>query len=162
MELKDIINEERREVDVQKIEMPAQQKQEEKTDTGNETEKGTQIEEIPVAQLANMAIGAYNIVSCAIYRRIEPGFDASLTKDETKALQIPVEQFLQQYNIKMTQTTALIIALVSINMVKVMQLKSYRAKVQFLETHTNLSEQEENKNTIKFEEENKNIEENGK
>lgn len=160
MELKDIINEERREVDVEKIEMPAQQKQEEKTDTGNETEP--QIEEIPVAQLANMAIGAYNIVSCAIYRRIEPGFDASLTDDETKALQMPVEQFLQQYNIKMTPTTALIIALVGINMVKVMQLKAYRAKVQFLETHPNLPEQEENKNTIKFEEENKNIEENGK
>lgn len=160
MELKDIINEERREVDVEKIEMPAQQKQEEKTDTGNETEP--QIEEIPVAQLAHMAIGAYNIVSCAIYRRIEPGFDASLTDDETKALQMPVEQFLQQYNIKMTPTTSLIIALVGINMVKVMQLKSYRAKVQFLETHTNLPEQEENKNTIKFEEENKNIEENGK
>lgn len=159
MELKDIINEERREVDVEKIEMPAQQKQEEKTDTGNETEP--QIEEIPVAQLANMAIGAYNIVSCAIYRRIEPGFDASLTDDETKALQMPVEQFLQQYNIKMTPTTALIIALVGINMVKVMQLKSYRAKVQFLETHPNLPEREE-KNTIKFEEENKNIEENGK
>lgn len=159
MELKEIINEERREVDVEKIEMPAQQKQEEKTDTGNETEP--QIEEIPVAQLANMAIGAYNIVSCAIYRRIEPGFDASLTDDETKALQMPVEQFLQQYNIKMTPTTALIIALVGINMVKVMQLKAYRAKVQFLETHPNLPEREE-KNTIKFEEENKNIEENGK
>lgn len=159
MELKDIINEERREVDVEKIEMPAQQKQEEKTDTGNETEP--QIEEIPVAQLANMAIGAYNIVSCAIYRRIEPGFDASLTNDETKALQMPVEQFLHQYNIKMTPTTALIIALVGINMVKVMQLKAYRAKVQFLETHPNLPEREE-KNTIKFEEENKNIEENGK
>lgn len=157
MELKDIINEERREVDTDKIEMPGQQ-EEERKETGNETEPP--IEEIPVAQLANMAIGAYNIVSCAIYRRIEPGFDASLTEDETKALQMPVEQFLQQYNIKMTPTTALIIALVGINMVKVMQLKSYRVKLQFLEKNTKLPEKEEN-NTIKFEEENINIEENG-
>lgn len=156
MELNDIIKEERREVDVDKLEMPAPQ-QEEKKETGNETEKEPQIEEIPVAQLANMAIGAYNIVSCAIYRRIEPGFDASLTDGETKALQMPVEQFLQQYNIKMTPTTALIIALVGINMVKIMQLKSYRAKIQFLETHPNLPQEQENK-----EQQEQKIEENGK
>lgn len=144
MELNDIINEERRVVDVDKIEMPVPE-QKEKKETGKETEEELQIEEIPVAQLANMAIGAYNIVSCAIYRRIEPGFDASLTDDETKALKMPVEQFLQQYNIKMTPTTALIIALVGINMVKVMQLKAYRAKIQFLETHPNLPKEQENK-----------------
>ena len=157
MELQDIINEERREVDVDKIEMPIPD-QKEKKETGNETEEESPIEEIPFAQLANMAIGSYNIVSCAIYRRIEPGFDASLTNDEIKALQLPVEQFLQQYNIKMTPTTALIIALLGINMVKVMQLKSYRAKMQFLETHPNLPQKQENK-----EQENKeqNIEENG-
>lgn len=156
MELKDIINEERLEVDVDKLEMP--EPQEEKKENGNETEKGPQIiEEIQVAQLANMAIGAYNIVSCAIYRRIEPGFDASLTEDEIKVLQIPAEQFLQQYNIKMTPTTALIIALVGVNMVKVMQLKSYREKMKFLETHPNLPQEQENK-----EQQEQNIEENEK
>ena len=157
MELNDIIKEERREVDVNKIEMPLPE-QKEKKETGNETEEWPQIEEIPVSQLANMAIGAYNIVSCAIYRRIEPGFNASLTEDETKSLQMPVEQFLQQYNIKMTPTTALIIALAGINMVKVMQLKAYRAKVQSLKIKYGSTQQEENKNI----EENRNIEENGK
>lgn len=156
MELNDIIKEERREVDVDKLEMPEPQIAEKKENGNEEIETGTQIEEIPVAQLANMAIGAYNIVSCAIYRRIQPGFDASLTEDETKALQMPVEQFLQQYNIKMTPTTALIIALAGINMVKVMQLKSYMAKVKFLETQ-NLPQEKENK-----EQQEQNIEENGK
>lgn len=156
MELNDIIKEERREVDVDKLEMPEPQIAEKKENGNEEIEKGPQIEEIPVAQLANMAIGAYNIVSCAIYRRIQPGFDASLTEDETKALQMPVEQFLQQYNIKMTPTTALIIALAGINMVKVMQLKSYMAKVKFLETQ-NLPQEKENK-----EQQEQNIEENGK
>lgn len=161
MELNDIIKEERREVDVDKLEMPVPQ-QEEKKETGPETEKEPQIEEIPVAQLANMAIGAYNIVSCAIYRRIEPGFDASLTDDETKALQMPVEQFLQQYNIKMTPTTALIIALVGVNMVKVMQLKSYRAKVKSLETHPNLPQENLPQEKENKEQQEQNIEENGK
>lgn len=131
MDLNDIIKEERREVDVDKLEM----QQEEKKETGTETEKEPQIEEIPVAQLANMAIGAYNIISCFIYRKIEPGFDASLTEAETQALQTPVEQFLKQYNIAMTPTTALIIALVGVNMVKIMQLKSYREKLEFLKKH---------------------------
>lgn len=123
MELKDIIKEERREVDIEKIEMPEQETTE--NDKKETTEKI--IEEIPVAQLATMAIGAYNVLSCAIYRKIEPGFDASLTTDEVAALQQPTEQFLQQYNIKMTPTVALIIAVVGVNMLKIMQLKAYRA-----------------------------------
>lgn len=123
MDLKDIINEERREVDIEKIEMSEQQQEK----TENITEKEEQIEEIPVAQLATMAIGAYNMLSCAIYRRIEPGFDASLTNDEITALKQPTEQFLEQYNITMTPTVALIIALCGINMIKIMQLRAYRA-----------------------------------
>lgn len=128
MELKEIIKEERREVDVDKIEMPSKQDENIKIENEPKEKPSAEvIKEIPVAQLATMAIGAYNSISCAIYRRFEPGFDASLTQDEVTALQQPTEQFLEQYNIKMTPTTALIIAIVGVNMVKVMQLRAYRA-----------------------------------
>lgn len=126
MELQDIIKDERKKINIEKIEMPTQQDGKEKENEPKETPAEV-MKEIPVAQLATMAIGAYNVISCAIYRRFEPGFDASLTNDEVAALQQPTEQFFEQYNVTMTPTVALIIAIVGVNMVKIMQLRAYRA-----------------------------------
>lgn len=155
MELQDIIKEERKEIDISKIEMPTQiQDGKEKEKEPKETPAEV-VKEIPVHQLATMAIGAYNVISCAIYRRFEPGFDASLTNDEVAALQQPTEQFLEQYNIKMTPTVAIIIALVGVNMVKVMQLRAYRAAQA--QQNSNLQECKEQETDTTITEANNNI-----
>lgn len=116
-------------VDVDKIELPEsmQQQPDERTlDSKNNENKTTENATMSLEQLAGLCIVGYNVVSCAIYRRFEPGFDASLTQDEMTAIQEPLKLVLKQYDVEVNPMTALCIALIGVNVCKIMQLQQYR------------------------------------
>lgn len=159
MELNDIIKEERRTVDVSAIEMPKTETEEKEEAAAKEKEEAAGEENLSLKDFATIAIGAYNVISTAIYKRIEPGFDASLAPTEMEVLKEPTEKFLEQYNVKMTPTTSLILCIISINVGKIMMLKAYREQ-KFKENSQNVvfyQQEKENK-----EQQEQKIEENGK
>lgn len=127
MDIKDIINEETTPIDVEKLELPESMQQpdqaEAAADTQEHEEKTTKLS---LEQLAGIIMVGYNAISCTIYRRIEPEFDASLTAEETQAIQKPLETVLQEYNVEVTPVTALVIAVVGVNIAKVFQLQQFR------------------------------------
>ena len=133
MDIKQIINEDRKLVNVENIELPEEQEIAENQQNENDGKQDENKVQMSLKDLASMAIMGYNAVSVAIYHRFEPGFDASLTKEEMEALQPPLEAVLQQYNVTLTPTTALIIAVAGINVTKIMQLRMYRAAKQIEE-----------------------------
>ena len=128
MDIKDIINEETTPVDVEKLELPESMQQ---TEAGTGTDENSQKQEekttkLSLEQLAGIIMVGYNAISCTIYRRIEPEFDASLTAEETQAIQKPLETVLQEYDVEVTPVTALVIAVVGVNIAKVFQLQQFR------------------------------------
>ena len=127
MDIKSIINEDLNTVNVDKIELPESMQQqaqpEEKADTPKNDEKTTKL---TLEQLSGMIVIGYNAISCAIYRKIEAGFDASLTGEEMQAIQEPLKLVLQQYDVEVTPVTALAIAVIGVNVGKIMQLQAYR------------------------------------
>lgn len=127
MDIKQIINEERKLVNVDNIELPEEQEIAENQQTENEGKQDENEVQMSLKDIASMVIMGYNAISVAIYHKFEPEFDASLTKDEMQALQPPLEAVLQQYNVTLTPTTALIIAVAGINVNKIMQLRMFRA-----------------------------------
>lgn len=140
MNIEAIIKEDTTKVDVEKLELPESMQQATTPNTaadGNKSLGGDSASDggtegttkLSLEQLAGMIIIGYNVVSCAIYRKIEPTFDASLTPDETKALQEPLETVLREYNVEVTPITALAVAVVSVNVVKIMQLQAYRKQL---------------------------------
>lgn len=139
MNIENIIKEDIKEVDIDKLELPESMQQQQQQNTASEepgkpgSDEGNLDGAAPMGdttlsleQLAGMIIVGYNTVSCAIYKKIEPGFDASLTKDEEKALQQPLELVLKQYDVQMTPLTALIVAVAGINFFKIRALIEYR------------------------------------
>lgn len=133
MDIKQIINEDRKLVNVENIELPEEQAVTENQQNENDGKQDESKVQMSLKDLASMAIMGYNAISVAIYHRFEPEFDASLTKEEMEALQPPLEAVLQQYNVTLTPTTALIIAIAGINVTKIMQLRMYRAAKQIEE-----------------------------
>ncbi len=136
MNIEAIIKEDTTKVDVEKLELPESMQQATTPNTetvgsrDSASDGGTEgTTKLSLEQLAGMIIIGYNVVSCAIYRKIEPTFDASLTPDETKALQEPMETVLREYNVEVTPITALAVAVVSVNVVKIMQLQAYRKQL---------------------------------
>lgn len=137
MNIEAIIKEDITKVDVEKLELPESMQQATTPNTetvgSSDSKSGSSANEgtttLSLEQLAGMIIIGYNVVSCAIYRKIEPTFDASLTPDETKALQEPLETVLREYNVEVTPITALAVAVVSVNVVKIMQLQAYRKQL---------------------------------
>lgn len=153
MNIENIIKEDTTKVDIDKLELPESMQQattpnteavgNNKSPEGDSTsDGGTEgTTKLSLEQLAGMIVLGYNVVSCAIYRKIEPTFDASLTPDETKALQEPLETVLREYNVEVTPITALAVAVVSVNVVKIMQLQAYRKQ---LAEQVNYTEQPQN------------------
>lgn len=152
MNIEAIIKEDTTHVDVDKLELPESMQQATTPNTeavGNKSLGGDSASDggtegttkLSLEQLAGMIVIGYNVVSCAIYRKIEPTFDASLTPDETKALQEPLETVLREYNVEVTPITALAVAVVSVNVVKIMQLQAYRKQ---LAEQVNYTEQPKN------------------
>lgn len=127
MDIKSIINEELNPVNVDNIELPEsmqqQKKEQPEEDIPKKDEKTTTL---TLEQLSGMIVIGYNAISCAIYRKIEAGFDASLTDEEMQAIQEPLKLVLQQYDVEVTPVTALAIAVIGVNVGKIMQLQAYR------------------------------------
>lgn len=165
MNIENIIKEDIKEVDIDKLELPESMQQQQNSvheepekpgsDSGNLDGAAPMGDTtLSLEQLAGMIIVGYNTVSCAIYKKIEPGFDASLTRDEEKSLQQPLELVLKQYDVQMTPLTALIVAVAGINLFKIKALIEYRktlhidpnAKIRYLDTpdceHCNLFKSE--------------------
>lgn len=138
MDINEIFNTPRKVVDVENIQLPENEQPTPENDQANNEANGenTQANEAVTMSLhecASMCIVAYNVIQTAIYKRIEPDFDAALTPDESKAIQIPLEAVLSQYNVTMKPTTALIVTLVGVNVGKIMAIKmiqSQRAAAQ--------------------------------
>lgn len=129
MNIDEILNTPRTAIDPDKIELPETEEQtaQQTTENGEKNGENTTVSMSP-AQLANMAIGVYNAIQTAVYKRIEPRFDASLTPEETQALLPPTEAVLAQYNVQMSPVTCLVVTIVGINMGKIMQLKMLQAQ----------------------------------
>lgn len=139
MNIEQIIKEDTKNVDVNNIELPASMQPTE--DSGNpKSDEGASdgggngaTTTLSLEQLAGLIIVGYNAVSCAIYRRVEPGFDASLQPEEAKAIKDPLETVLREYDVQVTPVTALIVAIIGVNAVKIMQLMQYRKELQAAE-----------------------------
>lgn len=137
MNIKELIKEDTQHVDIDKLELPESMQQATTPNTetvgssdsksGSGSDEGTTT--LSLEQLAGMCVIGYNTISCAIYRRIEPTFDASLTADEMQAIQQPLEEVLRQYDVQVTPVTALAIAVVGVNVAKIMQLQAYRKQL---------------------------------
>ena len=156
MNIEDIIKQDTIKVDIDNIELPASMQPENNTDgPGNfekpaDGEKGSQggsstaATNLSLEQLAGLIMLGYNAVSTAVYRRIEPTFDASLDPEEVKAIQEPLILVLKEYDVQMTPVTALIVAVIGVNAVKVMQLMQYRKQLQAaMAENTEMSQNEE-------------------
>lgn len=128
MNVDEIFNTPRKKVDIENIQLP-ENMENDKAENGEKTtgngEKKAEHGEITMscAQLAAMAIGLYDAIQTAVYKRIEPAFDAKLTAEETNALLPPTTAVLEQYNVTVSPITALIVTIVGINVGKIMQLK---------------------------------------
>lgn len=137
MNFEEIITTPRREIDPRTIQLP----ESEEVDSRQTNENNGQTQEnepanavtMSLGEIANMAIGVYNVLQTAIYKRVEPNYDAALTTEEIKALQPPVKAVLQQYNVTMSPMTALITTVVGINLGKIMQIKMLRAEMERIE-----------------------------
>ncbi len=140
MNIEAIIKEDTNKVDIDKLELPESMQQAATPNTavdGNKSMGGDSASDggtegttkLSLEQLAGMCVIGYNTISCAIYRRIEPTFDASLTADEMQAIQQPLEEVLRQYDVQVTPVTALAIAVVGVNVAKIMQLQAYRKQL---------------------------------
>ena len=134
MDITKIIKEDTKQVDVNALELPEsmQQQQQQNSIHGEPNEpscSSSNTTKLSLEQLAGMCVIGYNTISCAIYRRIEPTFDASLTADEMQAIQQPLEEVLRQYDVQVTPVTALAIAVVGVNVAKIMQLQAYRKQL---------------------------------
>lgn len=138
MDIEAIIKEDTAPVDVDKLELPESMQQ---TATEEPRSPNSDSASLPgsgdnatttlsLEQLAGMCVVGYNAISCAIYRRIEPNFDANLTSDEMQAIQQPLEEVLRQYDVQITPVTALAIAVIGVNVSKIMQLQVYRKELE--------------------------------
>ena len=152
MDIVKIMQEETRPVDPDKLELPDSMQQQnihgepEKSASDNVgAGSGSDTTTLSLEQLAGLCVVGYNTISCAIYRRFEPEFDASLTSDEMQAIQAPLEQVLAQYDVQVTPVTALLIAVVGVNIGKIMALQAYRKEKQKeLQTQYQTVEQPQN------------------
>ena len=147
IDINNIINEDTFAVNAENIELPASMQAQIGGNTDNTTTENTHGESsntdntttMTLEQLSGMLIMGYNAVSCAIYRRIEPTFDASLTQEECQTIEQPLKLVLKEYNVEVTPVTALCIAILGVNVVKVMQLRAYRQTLAVQDTsNTNL------------------------
>ena len=142
MNIKELIKEDTTHVDIDKLELPDSMQQnttngeprssnadEPSRDSSPDSSSSDATTTLSLEQLAGMCVIGYNAISCAIYRRIEPTFDASLTSDEMQAIQQPLEEVLRQYDVQVTPVTALAIAVVGVNVAKIMQLQAYRKQL---------------------------------
>lgn len=137
MDIGSIINQNTNEVNVEMLELPTsmQEHLSGNTDNGNAenaqstNESGENTTKLSLEQLSGMIIMGYNAISCMVYRRIEPAFDASLSNEEIQAINGPLKAVLQEYNVEMTPVTALIITVVGINVGKIMQLTMLRKEL---------------------------------
>lgn len=154
MNIEQILNEPRREVNPETIELPENMEvitpetNGNKTDT-KENEDGKQVQ-MSLAELATMSVMLYNAIQTAIYKRVEPRFNAELTKEETQALIPTVKAVLQQYNVTMTPIMALLTTLAGINIAKIVQIKMLRAELQ--EEEKAKKAEQAKKQTIEIEE----------
>lgn len=139
MNIEQIIKEDTKTIDVNNIELPASMQPTEepgdhRSDEGASDGGGNgATTTLSLEQLAGLIIVGYNAVSCAIYRRVEPGFDASLQPEEVQAIKDPLETVLREYDVQVTPVTALIVAVIGVNAVKIMQLMQYRKELQAAE-----------------------------
>lgn len=134
MNVDEIFNTPRKKVDIENIQLPENMENDNKENGEKTTENGEQKAEngqitMSCAQLASMAIGLYDAIQSAIYKRIEPAFDAKLTAEETNALLPPTTAVLEQYNVTFSPVTALIVTIVGINVGKIVQLKILQNKL---------------------------------
>lgn len=136
IDINNIINQDTFQVDTGNIELPVSMS-EGVQNTGNTEAENTQVNSedtektatLSLEQISGIIIIGYDAISKAIYRRIEPNFDATLTQDEKTAIEEPLKLVLQQYNIQVTPVTALCMAVIGVNMAKIMQLKMYRVQL---------------------------------
>lgn len=146
MNIDEIINTPRRVVNVDEIQLPESMEitPNENGDNGKENGEKTDGENVQMSlvEVANMAIAAYNVIQTAIYKRIEPRFDASLTPDECKAIEPPLRAVLAQYNVQMSPITGLIVVVAGINVGKIMQIKMLRAEFAKKEKEEKKKEEE--------------------
>lgn len=164
MNIEEIIKQDTIKVDVNNIELPASMNTDNNNGVGVNSEKpgegdkgsqggsSTDATTLSLEQLAGLIMVGYNAVSTAVYRRIEPNFDASLDPEEVKAIQEPLILVLKEYDVQMTPVTALIVAVIGVNVVKVMQLMQYRKQLQAAaaEEYTDVSQ---NQNCVPVEQE---------
>lgn len=134
MNVEEIFNTPRKKVDIENIQLPENMENDNKENGEKSTENGEQKAEngeitMSCAQLAAMAIGLYDAIQTAVYKRIEPAFDAKLTAEETNALLPPTTAVLEQYNVTVSPVTALIVTIVGINVGKIMQLKILQSQL---------------------------------
>lgn len=133
MNVDEIFNTPRKKVDIENIQLPENLENDNKENGEKTTENGEQKAEngemtMSCAQLAAMAIGLYDAIQTAVYKRIEPAFDAKLTTEETNALIPPTTAVLEQYNVTVSPLTALVVTIVGINVGKIMQIKMLQAE----------------------------------
>ena len=137
MNFDEILTTPRREIDPNTIQLPESEEvvNGQTNENNGQTQENAQANAVTMSlgELANMAIGVYNALQTAIYKRVEPNFDAALTPEEIKALQPPVKAVLQQYNVTMSPMSALITTSVGINLGKIMQIKMMRAEMARIE-----------------------------
>lgn len=134
MNVDEIFNTPRKKVDIENIQLPENVENDTKENGEKTTENGEQKAEtgqitMSCAQLAVMAIGLYDAIQMAVYKRIEPAFDAKLTAEEINALLPPTTAVLEQYNVTVSPVTALIVTIVGINVGKIMQLKILQSQI---------------------------------
>lgn len=137
IDINNIINQDTFKVDTGNIELPVSMLEGMQNNTGNTETENTQVNNedtektttLSLEQISGIIIIGYDAIAKSIYRRIEPGFDASLTNDEKTAIEEPLKLVLQQYNIQVTPLTALCMAVIGVNMAKIMQLKMYRVQL---------------------------------
>lgn len=151
MDIDLIMNEERRVVDIDKIELPATEQftsenKQQASENGTKTIEN-EVVKMSLGELATMGVAMYDVAQTAIYKRIEPRFNAALTTEEKQAIEPALKAVLKQYNVEMTPVNALIITLVSINVGKVVQLKMLRVELAKAEAkaEAEAKEQEEKK-----------------
>lgn len=134
MNVDEIFNTPRKKVDIENIQLPENVDNDTKENSEKTTGNGEQNTEngqltMSCAQLASMAIGLYDAIQSAIYKRIEPAFNAKLTAEETNALLPPTTAVLELYNVTVSPITALIVTIVGINVGKIMQLKILQSQI---------------------------------
>lgn len=137
MEITKIIKQDTISVDPDNIELPGSMQHEQPVEgdvkAGDEKE-GDNSENISstisLSELSQMILLGYNAATCALYRRYVPWYDASLTKEEYDLLQPPLERVLSEYNIELSPMGALLVAVVGINISKIMQIQFQMKQMQ--------------------------------